>query len=509
MIEYAIYLRKSRADLELEQIGSGETLARHKQILLDLAVKNMIHPNQIKIFQEVVSGESIESRPEMQKLLSEVFQKKFKAVLVMEVERLARGNTRDQGEVSDAFTYSNTKIITPSKIYDPSNEFDQEYFEFGLFMSRREYKTIRRRMQAGVQQSVNEGNYLGTVAPFGYAIQRINKKSRTLVINEDEAAIVHMIFNWFTEESKTTGWISRELTKLHIPTRNGLKEWNRLTIKDILQNPHYIGMVRWKHEQKIKEFDPNTGTFKKKIIKSKDCLIVPGKQQPIITKEQFEKAQSLFKQQVPIKLNTDLANVFSGILVCKDCKKTLKYREYVTKKCNARFVHQSTQLCFKKSIDAQLLIESVTDALKATLDDFTIQLENKSSNDEKEKTDAILQALKAELSKQEKRRQKLFDFLEDGSYTKEEFIERKKICTQNIENLQEQILSIENAIPEENNLQVKIASLHQTIDMIKDDSIPTKAKNEFLKTVIDRIEYDCEDLGRKHGTKPILDIFLK
>ena len=41
------------------------------------------------------------------------------------------GNTRDQGIVAEAFKYSDTKIITPSKTYDPNNEFDEEYFEFG------------------------------------------------------------------------------------------------------------------------------------------------------------------------------------------------------------------------------------------------------------------------------------------------------------------------------------------------------------------------------------------
>ncbi len=49
----------------------------------------------------------------------------------------------DQGIVSQAFKYSGTRIITPTKTYDPNNEFDEEYFEFGLFMSRREYQTIR------------------------------------------------------------------------------------------------------------------------------------------------------------------------------------------------------------------------------------------------------------------------------------------------------------------------------------------------------------------------------
>ena len=66
-----------------------------------------------------------------------------------DLEAEARGDSIDQGVVARAFKYSETLIITPFKTFDPNNEYDEEYFEFGLFMSRREYKTIRRRLNAG------------------------------------------------------------------------------------------------------------------------------------------------------------------------------------------------------------------------------------------------------------------------------------------------------------------------------------------------------------------------
>lgn len=83
--------------------------------------------------------------------------------LVMDVDRLARGDTIDQGRVQRAF-YSNTRIVTPNKTYDPANEYDNEYFEFSLFMSRREYATIKRRMQRGRERSSSDGYYVGNVA---------------------------------------------------------------------------------------------------------------------------------------------------------------------------------------------------------------------------------------------------------------------------------------------------------------------------------------------------------
>ena len=115
---YCAYLRKSRKDLEAEARGEGETLARHEHILLDLAHRMNISLEAI--YKEVVSGETISARPVMQQLLREVEEGVWTGVLVVEIERLARGDTRDQGYVAEAFTYSDTKIITPLKTYDPA-----------------------------------------------------------------------------------------------------------------------------------------------------------------------------------------------------------------------------------------------------------------------------------------------------------------------------------------------------------------------------------------------------
>ena len=157
MENYAIYLRKSRADAELEKRGQGETLARHRAALTELAQK--LELNVVKVYEEIVSGESIVSRPQMQELMRDVEQGIYAGVLVMEIERLARGDTIDQGLVAQTFKYSHTKIITPIKTYNPNDEFDEEFFEFGLFMSRREYKTINRRLKQGLYASAKVSGF--------------------------------------------------------------------------------------------------------------------------------------------------------------------------------------------------------------------------------------------------------------------------------------------------------------------------------------------------------------
>ena len=84
-MSYCIYLRKSRKDLEAEQHGEGETLARHEHTLLSVAKRQNLIIGAI--YREVVSGETIADRPVIQQVLHEVESGLWDGVLVMEVER--------------------------------------------------------------------------------------------------------------------------------------------------------------------------------------------------------------------------------------------------------------------------------------------------------------------------------------------------------------------------------------------------------------------------------------
>ena len=149
----ALYLRKSR---EEETESRETTLARHERMLTDYCRNNGL--KIVKTFKEVVSGESLDSRPQARAMLAEVADGHFDGVAVIELERLSRGNQIDQVEILETFKNSNTKIYTLNKVYDLAgdNEFDEEFFEFGLFMSRREYKIIKRRLIRGKKQAQKE-----------------------------------------------------------------------------------------------------------------------------------------------------------------------------------------------------------------------------------------------------------------------------------------------------------------------------------------------------------------
>ena len=161
---YALYLRKSRSDDPEKSVE--ETLRRHREILDKYAIENGIDVKPEDIYEEVVSGESLYSRPEMLRLLESVESGAYEGVLCMDIDRLGRGKTSDQGIILETFKYSNTKIITPNRQYDLNDEFDEDYAEFEGFMAHRELKMIKRRMQRGIQKTIEEGGYLAN-APYG------------------------------------------------------------------------------------------------------------------------------------------------------------------------------------------------------------------------------------------------------------------------------------------------------------------------------------------------------
>lgn len=144
----AMYLRKSRQD----EGGLEETLRKHKEILFDFAVKNNIVISEADIYKETLSGESLFSRPEMLRLLQNIDNGMYDSVLCVEIDRLGRGGMSDQGIIFETFKSNNTKIITPRKIYDLNDEFDEDNIEFESFMARRELKIIKRRLRQGTKK---------------------------------------------------------------------------------------------------------------------------------------------------------------------------------------------------------------------------------------------------------------------------------------------------------------------------------------------------------------------
>ena len=377
MERYCIYLRKSRKDIEAESQGAGDTLARHEKIMLDLAKSRNIIIE--KIYREIVSGDSISARPVMQELLQDVEDGMWHGVLVVEIERLARGNTMDQGIVSEAFKYSDTLIITPSKTYDPNNEFDEEYFEFGLFMSRREYKTIKRRLHRGILSSVKEGKFVASTPPFGYDKYKLKGKGYSLKPNEN-AGIVKTIFEMYTS-GNNLGEIITALNSLGLKPPQQGKKWYKSTLQTILCNIVYAGKIQYIDKRNLKKRDPNG-----KIIYVKnpnpDIYIVNGLHDAIVPEEMYNKAQVIYKSHQLADTRTkdqfELKNPLTTIIKCKICGTSLK-RFYSEKSLSAIERIGCKNHCVSTSHLADVE-QKVFDSLKIILNEYKLDINKSTKN---------------------------------------------------------------------------------------------------------------------------------
>lgn len=499
---YAIYLRKSRKDRELEQLGEAETLARHEKALLELAKNKNLAISDI--YKEVVSGETIEARPEMQKLLKAVEAGVYEGVLVMEVERLARGNTKDQGIVAEAFQFSNTLIITPSKTYDPSNEFDEEYFEFGLFMSRREYKTINRRIQRGRIASVQEGKYIAGTAPLGYDKVKIKgAKGYTLEPNKD-AQTVKLIFSFYTDKQNPMGMqlIAKKLDDLGIKPQKSTN-WSRASIKDILTNPTYIGKVRWQWRKVNKVIDNGKIVEHRPKRAPDEYMLIDGLHPPIIDTETFNKAQEILKGKyiAPVAGNKDIKNPLARLIVCEKCgAKMTRVLSHT-----GDFIKCSNIKCNNISSRIEFVENAVIEAIAEWFADYKLNFKNKYSKQDYTNHIIIIKNYNDKIDLLNKQLNNTYELLEQDIYTIDIFKQRNTTIQNDIAEttkaLKEAQSEYNSKLREDAVMNSFIPNTEKLLDAYY-QLADAKAKNDILHQILEKVTYIKTEKGTRNKPAP-------
>ncbi|MBO8163905.1 MAG: recombinase family protein [Brevibacillus sp.] len=501
MERVCMYLRKSRADLEAEALGEGETLTKHKKILLKLAKQQGL--NIVKIREEVVSGESLIHRPQMLELLKEVESGIYDAVLVMDIDRLGRGDKVDQGLIERAFRESGTKIITPRKIYDPNDEWDEEYMEFESFMARRELKLINRRLQRGRVASVEEGNYIATRPPYGYQIHKTDRE-RTLIPHPEQAPVVQMIFDWYTDEDPErrmgSNKIANELNRRGYRSYTG-REWTSASVLAILKNAVYVGRVQWRKREEKKSTEPG----KRKDTRTRprhEWIDVQGKHPPLVSMETFMKAQDILKRKyhVPYQLENGITNPLAGLVKCDMCGSSMVLRPYTNQLPHLKCYNQ---LCQSKSTRFAYVEERLLKGLKEWLAQYKAEWGKRKRPERKDSAielrQAALRSLERELKELEAQKGRLHDLLERGIYDEETYLERSENLAERIENVKESITKAEEElatqIKREQAQKEIIPRVETVLELYSKTDDPAK-KNNLLKSVLEKAVYRKEKWQR-------------
>ncbi len=480
--EYLMYLRKSRAE---EHESVEEVLARHEKQLQEHAIRLFGSPiPENNIYREVVSGETIDNRPQMQAVLRRLEKQIIKGVLVIEPQRLSRGDMIDAGTVVRAFQYTRTKIITPQKTYDLDEKYDRRFFEMELRQGNDYLEYVKEILQRGRLFSVRNGNYVGSLPPFGYKKVK-DGKNYTLEIVPDEAEIVKRIFDLFVNERLGSAQICNILNAEGKRTRNG-QFWKPDRIREMLHNPVYIGKLRWNWRKTQKSYEDGKIVSSRPKNKNEDSLIVDGKHSAIIEESVFNTAQTLFKSPIKLTNNKELRNVFAGISHC-ECGYAMSY---ITDggRAKPRLCCNNRVNCPHKSVVYEEYVAAVKDALAKILDDYEIMVKGNKSKRAEYKQNAVA-GIKKELDKISEQEDRMYSFLEDGTYTKETFLKRRTLLEENRKKLEISLAEAEARQDERKDLKDAIVKLKQAIKMIDNKNASAQAKNKFLREIIEDIVY--------------------
>lgn len=240
------------------------------------------------------SGAKIE-RPAIKQLLAECSQ--YDAVVVYKLDRLSRSQ-KDTLYLLDAFKSAGCAFVSMCESFDTSTAFGTASVGILSVFAQLEREQIKERMQMGMVGRVKKGLYNpGGRLPTGY-----DYKGNELVINEDEAKQVQLIFDLFIQ-----GKSMRQITQyMHERYTNRYGSYNSVnSVSRILGNPVYTGVMVWNGE-----------TYK-------------GTHPVIISPERFALAQQIKAKRAGRNVGKR-RHLLTGLLYCQLCGAPLVH--YMTTK---------------------------------------------------------------------------------------------------------------------------------------------------------------------------------
>jgi hypothetical protein len=491
------YGRLSRLDDPL--LSDSEVLEKHSKMLEEYAIKHLGGPIPPENkYMEIGSGESLKDRPEITRLLKDIEDPEVQAILVVDVQRLSRGDLEDAGRLIRLLRYTNTYVITPIKTYDLRDEYDRDAFERELKRGN-EYLEYFKKIQArGRLASVKEGNYIGSVAPYGFdrhIIEDGKKIYHTLRERKDQADVVRMIFNWYCNEDIGVTAICRRLEALSIKTKTGCDNWEPSIIFSILENVHYIGCVRWNWRKTIKIIEDQEIRKLRPKAKINEYLIFEGKHDGIVSEELFYRAREIKGKRHRTKRDLTLKNPFSGIIYCK-CGSKMgynTYRKHGIEYAPPKLVCNNQVHCKSGSADFYEIYADICDSIRDCIQDFEMRIKDDKDDSFKLHRD-LVKRLESKLKDLEKKEIEQWEAQYDTDESKRLPQHIFKVLNEKVlkekDEINKALAKAKDSMPKPVDYKDELKKFQDVIDILDDDDVDAKTKNQYLKQIIDKIVYE-------------------
>jgi len=478
----------SRVSTEHEdQINS---LNNQKQFWEEFIKKNPEWEYAGMYWDEGITGTSIKKRTGFNQMIKDAKQNKFDLILTKQVSRWARNivdsiqTARDLKKIGVGVYFLNDNINT----LDPDAELRLSIFST---LAQEESRRISENVKFGHKQAMKNGIVFGNNRVLGYDI--INKK---LVINQQEAEIVKKIFNWFINDNESLHGIVRKLNEQGITKGKIGGKIDHTTIKRILENEKYCGDLK-QRKYYTKDY------LEQKLVKNNgelDYIIIYNNHEPIISKDNWNKAQNILKERRE-KYDRGIGYIrhcWGGKIICGVCGDKFRrkiinmtnnnknpvwicttYYNKGKKGCvNGSYIREDVlEDCFRvilNELNTKEIQERVIENLQKILTKLTIS----------DKTQDKENKIKQQIEKIRNKRDRLIELYTDNNLSKNDFNLKN-----NELNIQEEKLNAElNKIKEEiNHIQQTKKQVVNFYNILKEKAENIKLIDDIVKDHIKEI----------------------
>ncbi|CAM5571642.1 MULTISPECIES: recombinase family protein [Niallia] len=451
----------------------------------------------LKYVDEGITGE-IMNRPALTRLQDDIEKGLIHKVICYDPDRLSR-KLLVQLMITETLQKNNVELQFVRSDYKNDAE-GQLYFQVRGAFSEFDKAKIKHNTMTGRYRKAKSGKVVKNNHLYGY---HYNKEKETYEINEEEAKVVRMIFDYYTNpNSKFQGinGIALHLTDISIPTKRGAKVWHRQVVRQILMNEAYTGNY---YQNKY----DTVGNYVKKQAGEK---VEYGKIRPeeewlkteipaIISLEQFEYAQSLLEQgrrrQTKVSFHHYL---LSGLVRCDRCggtmtgKKTKSHgKDFFIYTCRKNYAGSKSKGCGKQ-ISENKLNKYVWDTIVDLLSDPKKIAEFR-EQDEKTYLKEEMEYVLAEIEKAKKGRKRLFQLVslsEDDDMDLEEIKEQIRNLQLKEKKLQDKYNEMLNENEVAAGKEPSVVALESAINMFmknKKNEFSFEHKQEILRRVIKEV----------------------
>lgn len=491
---WLMYLRKSRQDDPNETVE--EVLAKHETMLQEWALRELGRtiPEE-NIFREIVSGERISDRKELQKVLRKIESNDVAGIICRDASRLSRGDLIDCGSLMTVLQFTSTLVATPMMVYNMEDKMEKRFFQDELLRGSSYLEYTKEVLYTGRTVAVtNRGAYIGSYAPYGYKKIKIGKLC-TLEPHETEAEVVRMIFDLYVNEDMTFYSIGRKLDAMGFKPRTG-DTWRDTTLRQIIANHHYDGKVIWGKRKTKTSIEGGKPVRKRKWADDSEYTIVDGMHPALVDHDMFVRANEKRTNNPRIIRDLKLSNPLAGILVCSKCGHAMRRVPYTH--AEHRYACHTYKPACMKSIKMSDVHEAVIVALEQSeLPNLQAKLDTNQGSS-RAIQQKILDGLTKQLAEYKVQEENQYELLETKKYTLELFEKRNAALREKMKQCERQILETQHNMPEEVDYAERIVALEDAIKALRDDSVSIEEKNRLLKKIIAKIEITTISLPKRN-----------